>query len=258
MKKSILSTALVFIIMVCFASAAICATKKPAIYDIEYETKDHFITHSTLTYPAEQKEVYPLVVLLHSLGYSSAYWGELITDFNKAGIATLEIDIKGHGKSATDAYFKSRSWIYFSEKDFQSIPEEAANIIKQTLSEHKNISPNHVVYVGADMGANAAIWMAEMVAPKPVCLVLISPYVNFKGLYTPIKLANAGQLPIMAIASQKDLTAVKQLSELEKYAQGVYTKKIYSNGGSGMIMLKLNKEMPVDIVNWAVSAINAK
>lgn len=258
MKKTILSIILLFAIIAGTLQCVFADTKKKSVFDIEYESKDNFILHSKLTYPDVEKSTYPLVVLLHSLGYSSSYWGELPVDFNKAGFATLEVDLKGHGKSATDTYFKRRSWIYFNDKTFQTFPVDVSNILKQTLTEHKNISPNYVAYVGADIGANTAIWAAQAQSPKPVCLVLISPYVDFKGLYTPIKLANAGKPAVLAIAAQKDINSVKQINDLEKYAQGSYSKKIYPNGGTGMIMLKLNKAMPVDIVNWVVKTVNSR
>lgn len=258
MKKLILSTIIIFAVLAIFCGGSYAASQKSRVFDIEYESKDNFILHSTLTYPEEQKNIYPMVVLLHSIGYSSSYWGSLVPDLNKAGFATLEIDLKGHGKSATDIYFKRRSWIYFDDKTFQSFPEEVVEILKQTLSEHKNLSQNYISYIGADIGANMAIWVAQMNNPKPVCLVLISPYMNFKGLDVPIKLANAGSMPILAIAAQKDLSSVKQLSDIEKYAQGAYFKKLYPNGGTGMMMLKLNKHMSVDIVNWVVEKVNLK
>lgn len=258
MKKTVLSIILLLAIISGMYHYAFADEKKKTEFDIEYETKDNFILYSKLTYPNAEKSTYPLVVLLHSLGYSSSYWGELPVDFNKAGFATLEIDLKGHGKSTTDTYFRRRSWIYFDSKTFQSFPVDVSNILKQTLSTHKNISPNYIAYVGADIGANTAIWTAQAQTPKPVCLVLISPYVDFKGLYTPIKLANAGKPAVLAIAAQKDVSSVKQINELEKYAQGTYSKKIYPNGGTGMIMLKLNKAMPVDIVNWVVEKVNSK
>ena len=85
---------------------------------------------------------------------------------------------------------------------------------------------------------------------------MISPYIDFKGLYTPIKLADAGTIPVFSAAAVDDLLSVKQVDELEKFAQGTYEKKIYPNGGTGMLMLKVNPQMPIDIVNWVVGKMN--
>lgn len=258
MKKLVLLAVLFVAFLFSSANGFAAETEVKNVFDIEYETTDNFIMKSKLTYPNEQKNMYPLVVLLHSLGYSSEHWGSLKSDFMAAGVAVLEIDLKGHGQSSTDAYFKRRSWIYFNDKAFQLYPEEVLAIVNLVLDEHKNISANHVSYVGADIGANVAIWVSALSKVKPVCLMLISPHVEFKGLYAPIKLANAGNVPILAIAAQKDFVSVKQLDELKKYAQGDYKTKIYPNGGTGMLMLKVNKDMHYDIVNWAVERLNEK
>lgn len=258
MKKSIIAGLLVFGLLVSALLPACAATAKKRSFEIEYETTDKFITISKLTYPQEKKTKYPLVVLLHSLGYSSSYWGTLPQKFNQAGFAVLEVDLKGHGKSANDVYFKKRSWIYLSENAFKLYPQEVLKIIDKVKTEHKDISPAYISYVGADVGANTAILAAQMQTPKPVCLVLISPSISFKGLYTPIKLANAGKIPIFAVAASKDYSSVKQVNNLSKYAQGDYVQKIYPNGGTGMLMLKLNSSMDVDIVNWVVEKNNSK
>ncbi len=243
-------------VFACFAPSHAAAKKNS--YDIEFETTDKFIINSKLTYPTEKKAKYPMVVLLHSLGYSGSYWGSLPAKFNGAGFAVLEIDLKGHGKSSGDIYFKRRSWIYLSDNAFKLYPSEILKIVNKVKTERKDISPSYISYVGADIGANTAILTAQMQTPKPVCLALISPSITLKGIYTPIKLANAGRIPILAMASAKDINSVRQLGELEKYAQGTYTKKTYANGGTGMIMLKLNPTMNSDIVNWVVKNVNSK
>ena len=179
-----------------------------------------------------------------------------VDDFLHAGIAVLQIDMKGHGRSATDIYFKRRSWIYLDDKDYQTYPNEVLDIVYNVIDSYDNIEPSYIVYLGADIGANTAIWAASMQKPYPLCMVLISPYVDFKGLYTQIKLANAGKTPIFAAAAMDDLLSVKQVEELEKFAQGDYEKKIYPNGGTGMLMIKVNPQMPIDMVNWVVNKIN--
>ena len=232
------------------------STPKYKSTNVAYETADKYIINSTLSFPNVYKSSYPMVVMLHSLGYSSEYWETLIDDFLHAGIAVLEIDMKGHGKSSTDIYFKRRSWIYLDVKDYEAYPSEVLDIVYNVLDSYENIEPSYVAYLGADIGANSAIWVASMQKPAPLCMVLISPYVNFKGLYTPIKLANAGAIPIFAAAAMDDLLSVKQVDELEKFAQGNYEKKIYPNGGTGMLMIKVNPQMPIDIVNWVVDKMN--
>lgn len=258
MKKFVLALAFVVAIAISGAVMTSIAAEKKKVFDFDYETKDGFIVRSTLTYPPVEKNSYAMVVLLHSLGYSSEEWGLMKYDFNQAGLAVLEIDFKGHGKSLNDIHFKRRSWIYLSEKAFSDYPNEVLESLKQVLEQRKDIAQNYVAYVGADIGANTAIMAAKSQYPKPVCLALISPSMEFKGLYVPISLANAGNIPILAMASAKDRKTLSEINDIEKYAQGSYTKRIYEHGGTGMLMLKLNPPMTVDIVNWVVDEINKK
>lgn len=257
MRKLAFLIAFMVCILFCGANKGVAsAAEKYNSTNIAYETADKYIINSKLTYPNVKKSHYPMVVMLHSLGYSSVYWETLVDDFLHAGIAVLEIDMKGHGKSSSDIYFKRRSWIYLDDKDYQSYPDEVLDIVYNVLDSYDNIAPSYITYLGADIGANTAIWVAAKQRPYPLCLVLISPHIDFKGLYTPIKLADAGKIPVMAAAAMDDLFSVKQVDELEKFAQGLYDKKIYPNGGTGMLMIKVNPQMPIDIVNWVVKQVN--
>ena len=258
MKKLILSIAVVCAVMFSSVNGFAEETIKTKVYDVEYETADHFLLKSKLTYPQEEKAVYPLVVLLHSLGYSSGYWENLKPAFLAAGVAVLEVDLKGHGKSTIDKYLKHQSWIYFSEDKFKSYPSEVANLLKVALKEHKKLAPEYISYVGADIGASTAIGAARLQPQNAVCLVLLSPHIEFKGIESPISLANVGSIPVFAAAAKLDLVSVRQLDELKKYAQGTFESKIYPNGGTGMLMLKANKDMDLEIVNWVVQKINEK
>ena len=258
MKKNIFLAIGLIALALTFAVPVMAVEPKKKIVDIEYETPDQYVVRAKLMYPLEIKKSYPMVVLLHSLGYSSEFWQSLPDAFNQAGFAVLKIDFKGHGMSAADIYFKKRSWIYMNDKAFQTFPNDVYNILKIIFKEYKNIAPNFVSFVGADIGANTAIITAEMMTYKPVCMVLIAPSISFKGLYTPIKYADAGPIDTLAIATEQDSTSVNQLPELKKYAQGNYETKIYKNGGMGMLVIKLNPDMPADITNWVVDKVNKK
>lgn len=258
MKKNIFLAIGLIALALTFAIPVMAVEPKKKIVDIEYETPDKYVVRAKLMYPLEIKDKYPMVVLLHSLGYSSAFWQALPDAFNQAGFAVLKLDFKGHGMSAADIYFKKRSWIYMSEATFKSYPDDVYNVLKIIFKEHKDIAPNFISFVGADIGANTAIITSEKLTYKPVCMVLIAPSISFKGLYTPIKYANAGAVDTLAIATEQDSTSIKQLPELKKYAQGNYETKIYKNGGMGMLVIKLNPDMPADIANWVVGKVNEK
>ncbi len=236
-----------------FASSA--PKKKVGYVAMTYETKDSFVIKSKLFYPLFPKKVYPLVVLLHSIGYSSEYWGPLTKQFTDSGTAVLQIDLRGHGQSIYDSSFKIRSWQYYTEKNFAKYPADVTEILRYLAMNYNNISTTNYAIVGADIGANTAVLTAEKIINKPKALLLISPTRDYKGLYTPIAMANLGSIPILSMVSVRDNYSLKEAEELKKFAQSEYDIKKYPAGGMGMLMLKVNPTMTKDIVEWITPKI---
>ena len=251
MLKKILVIFLVLILCAPLCSYA-AAKKKVGYVNLTYETDDNFVIKSKLYYPKQKAKVYPLVVFLHSIGYSSDYWGDLVQNFVNSGIAALVIDLRGHGQSVYDSDFRIRSWRYYSEKQFSVYPKDITDILKYLASNYKDISTTKYAIVGADIGANTAVLVSEKMLNKPKALVLMSPTSKFKGLYIPISMTNLGNIPIMTIASAKDNYSKKEADTLKKFAQDEYNLKIDPQGGMGMLMLKANPSMSKDIVDWVI------
>lgn len=218
---------------------------------IEVQTKDARIIKATLSYiKNDAKQKYPTVVLLHSLGYSSEQWCDLIPRLTNAGYAVIAVDFRGHGKSVYDTSFKVKSWAYFNDKIYQKFPSDVLAVLNQAQKDSKKISMDNMAIVGADIGANTAVLVSKNLKKKPKTLVLISASTTFKGLYLPITLAEIGKVPILSIASQQDRYSIKEQMNLAKYAQGGFYAQNYPTGGMGMMMLTTNPTMSKDIVDW--------
>ena len=252
MKKIVL---IILAILIFVPANAFAAAKKSASTLITYETKDNFVIKSKLLYPKEQKASYPLVIMLHSLGYSSTYWTTVPQKFLDNGAAVLLIDLRGHGGSSYDTNFKIQSWIKYTDKQFARYPQDVVDVMTYVLTNYTNLNQHNYAVIGADIGANTAILATEKIKVKPRCLVLISASRNFKGLYTPISFTNSSMRPVLAIASQRDPYSMKELYELKKFSQNRYDVKTYPHGGTGMLMLKVNPTMSDDIVNWISSIL---
>lgn len=250
--KKVLIMILALVLFTPVGALAAPQKKKVGYVAITYETKDSFVIKSKLFYPLKEASVYPVVVMFHSLGYSSEYWTNLSKKFVDAGAAVLLVDLRGHGQSVYDSNFKIRSWIYYSPKTFEKYPTDAVDILKYVATNYKNISTTKYAIVGADIGANTAILAAEKIASKPKCMVLISPSREFKGLYTPIAMTNIGTMPLLTMVSLRDNYSVREANALKKFAQGDFDIKTYPAGGTGMLMLKANPSMTDDIVKWVM------
>lgn len=222
--------------------------------DIEFQTKDSRVIKASISYTqiAGVKK-YPTVVLLHSLGYSSANWGNLIPDLNNAGYAVVAIDFRGHGKSIYNSQFQKRSWVYFKQKTYLKFPNDVMQMLKQVQTQIKLVSLDNMAIVGADIGANTAILVAKQLPQKqkPKTMVLISPTTNFKGLYTPLIMTDL-DMPMLSMVSNKDQYCLDEQKKLAKFSQGGFYAQNYPNGGMGMMMLKVNPAMSQDIVRWII------
>lgn len=240
----------IFVIILC-TSVSQAAPSKVIKKEFQVQTKDLRVIKATLSYiKIDGIKKYPTVLLLHSIGYSSEDWGSLPKDLINAGYAVITMDLRGHGKSIYDSNLKPKPWIYFTTKAYQKIPDDVVAIINQSQKESKLVDANNMAIVGADIGANAAILASKDLKTKPRTLVLISPTTTFKGLYTPIAIAEMGYIPILAIASNKDRYCLQEELKLSKFAQGGFYAKNYPQGGMGMMMLKVNPTMSMDIVKW--------
>ena len=77
-KLILLLIVCIFMTSATYAAVSTGVSKKPtsSTVSIEMETKDGFLLTAKLSYPSVQQKKYPLVVLLHSIGYSSLCQGK--------------------------------------------------------------------------------------------------------------------------------------------------------------------------------------
>jgi len=241
-----------------FVSAS--ATEKKAVknksIDIEYETADNFLISATLTYPKEKGKVFPVVVLLHSIGASSADWGAIPQKFNEAGFAVLNVDLRGHGKSIYNVNLDKKYWQNMSLKAFSKNPKDITGLLNYVKEEHKNISFSNYIIMGADLGANTGILTAQKMKTKPFALVLISPQTTFKGLYVPVALADLTSSDVLFVYSKQDANTIKEINTLKRFAQKQVTDIVCQAGGSGLNLIKTNPKSVYEIVNWCVKECN--
>lgn len=253
--KKLLILVITLLLAATTSFAAEVQKNKVGYVSITYETKDNFVIKSKLFYPPQKQEVYPAVVMLHSIGYSCEYWEQLTKEFVHQGVAVLLVDLRGHGQSVYDSNFKVRYWRNYTDKTFAKYPNDIYEILSYIAMNYKNISTSNYVIIGADIGANTAILAAEKMPNKPKALVLLSPTRIYKGLYTPIAMTNLGGMSIMSMVSVRDKYSYNETQELKKFAQGVFDIKTYPSGGMGMLMLKVNPSMNKDIVDWVLPKI---
>ena len=134
---------------------------------------------------------------------------------------------------------------------FSKYPDDVIKVIEQVKNENtKKAFFNNWAIVGADIGGSTAILAADKIPYKPKTIVLLSPVVETKGLYTPIKLANLDSTDIFSISGTADSSGEKAQEYLKKFAQATFATYTSKSRSNGILMLKNDTSLAQIITVW--------
>ena len=236
------------------ADAAQKYTKKT----IKAVSTDGFNISATLTYPKikTQKE-FRTVILLHSLGYNSDWWGDLPQLLLDKNYAVLAIDLRGHGKSIYDPSLERVSWKNLKNTAYAKYPDDVIAVINKVKEENsKRIFFNNYAIVGADIGASTGVLASDKLKIRPKTIVMLSPVTETKGLYIPVSLAHLDNVDILAISGTDDVIAKEASNYLSKFAQAHFTEYTSESKTSGMLMLKNDESLADIVAEWVGEYLN--
>ena len=248
MKRIILILTLFLLLINTVANATTNTTSK----EITATSSDGYTMKGYFEYPkVKDKNEFPTVVLLHSLGYSSEWWCSLPQDLLNQGYAVLRIDLRGHGKSVYNSKLMRTSWSSMTNNAFAKYPDDVIKVIEQVKNENtKKIFFKNWAIVGSDIGASTAVLVADKIAYKPKTIVMLSPVVETKGLYIPVKLANLDKVDIFSISGTNDNTGLKSQEYLKKFSQATFATYTSEARSNGMLMLKNDNALSRIITSW--------
>lgn len=244
MRKNVL-IAFIFFLIICLVPNYALSKPRTIVTKrkIELTTKDKFILCGDL-YVANPKTNKPLVVALHSFSMTARSWADLAEELRQDGYNVLAMDLRGHGRSIYNESLKLKSRYKFTKKDWQKLPSDVVESINYVKSHYPFINCDEIIMIGADIGASAGIIAGLNLSKEPNKFVLISPMVNFKGLYIPLKLASYKETRFFVMLSKTD----KILFNLETKFKPLV--KTYPYGGSGNYLIKANVNAQNDIIDF--------
>jgi len=116
-------------------------------------------------------------VLVHMMPATKESWSDFAKQAQQAGVASIAIDLRGHGQSAggPDDYKN------FTDTDHQKsildVKAAADYLIK------KGVKPEAITFIGASIGANLVL---QFIVENPQFkrAALLSPGLNYKGIET--------------------------------------------------------------------------
>lgn len=241
-----------------FTSVAIGAASNVTKKDIKAVTADGFNINAVLTYPkTKDKKDFPTVVLLHSLGYNTQWWGELPNYLTDKGYAVLTIDLRGHGTSIYNSKLMKCSWKNLKNSGYAKYPDDIIAVINKVKEENpKKTFFNNWAIVGADIGGSAGILASAKMEIQPKTIVLISPVVQTKGLYIPVSIASLGNVDFLSITGTDDTMSKSAEEYLRKFAQKEFVTYTSDSKTTGMLMLKNDTQLNRFITEWISEYFN--
>jgi alpha-beta hydrolase superfamily lysophospholipase len=178
----------------------------------------------------------PAVVLVHMLGRSKEEWSIVAERLADAGIASLAIDLRGHGRSMGDG-----SALATMVRDVRAAID--------WLAIQPAVRPDRLGVVGASLGASLAA-LAATEAPAVRAIALISPSLDYRGLrLDPGVMRTLGSRSVWWAASTEDPYALRTIKELT--GDGAAGEQRLSGvRGHGTALLWADPDLARALVDW--------
>ena len=149
---------------------------EPQSHPMSFKTPDGFTIHGTLTLPVTGPKRHPVVILAPQFHSDRSTWAPLAERLQARGIATLALDMRGHGES-TD---KAGSTVAVSDDfaasakavGFDKMPGDLAQAAAW-VKKQKGIDPRRVALAGSSVGGFAVLEAAGQV--RPLAILALSP-----------------------------------------------------------------------------------
>lgn len=212
---------------------------------VSFTTPDGFVIQGSVYVPERPNNVG--VICLHQMNLDRSAFYHLATALCDKGFTVLSLDERGHGMSV------QRNGVHttheqLSEQDFGKIPGADIVEARKVLMENYTISPEKIGFVGASIGANAALIAAGR-NPQTAFVVALSPGVDFRGLQPESDVTQI-QKPVLLVAAEDDQYSYQSVAQLFELIPSSQKKQILlKSGGHGTEMLE-DTDLYNQLIAW--------
>ena len=133
-------------------------------------------------------------VLLHMLGSDQSSYDSFVQKILEQNNNVVTFDFRGHGAS-------QGNWKTFSDKDFEKMQNDLNAVI--ATAKRTNVSTDHLVLIGASIGANIALLHAVK-DPDVQFVIMLSPGLNYRGITINQSIEEYGDRAFEFVASKGD------------------------------------------------------
>ena len=196
------------------------------------------------------------VILVHTMQTTRSSWAAVQAALAKRGLASLAIDLRGHGES-----IEGPEGANVDYKNFKTDAEHQTSLYDVIGAydwlRGRGIAPTQIAVIGASIGANLAVeFLLEY--PLVAAAALLSPGVNYHG-------TNAVADAPSVLPDQSVWVAASEGDDQESFeaSQKVYEgvtsdRKTFvplKNAGHGTAMLTSHPELVDAMSDWLLAAI---
>lgn len=231
------------------------AGEPAAVQYVRFFTTDDVEIHGAF-YPTGLPDA-PGVLLLHGFDGSLDDWKGIAPLLQRNGLATLAIDLRGHGQSLKRLTADGPEVVNrrrFAARDYQDMLLDV-NAAYEWLIEQAGVMRTRVGIVGAQLGANLAIRYAAF-NEDVAALVLLSPTLNYQGVRTDTVITKMGPRPLRIATARQDsisLAASRKLVALrQEHGLASATNELFVATGQlqGTALLTGVKDLPAILFSW--------
>ena len=217
------------LLLVIYASSEVFASGRL----VTFAASDGVALTGLLYEPAQRTT--PAVVLVHMLGRSKEDWATTAERLQQEGIASLALDLRGHGQSAGSA------------ADLRAMVGDVRAALAW-LASRPGARPTALGVVGASLGANLAA-VAATETPLVRAVALISPSLDYRGVRLDATRLRKLGVPIWLAASSLDPYALRTLKELAGGQPGI-EQRLSTARAHGTPLLAADHELALALVDW--------
>lgn len=211
---------------------------------VTFQTSDNVTIIGDWVLPAGAKKA---ALLLHMMPATKESFLPLSSELNKAGFATLAIDLRGHGQSVKqgDATLDYKTFKDSHHQQSRLDLDSAMNFLKA-----KGFAEDSISFVGASIGANLALDALQRYSGAKRA-VLLSPGLDYRGVKTSLPMKNLGKdQKAWLLSARGDEYSAQSVAALQKINPDSSKLTIYEGADHGTNLFKSQSGLISDIVKF--------
>lgn len=226
--------------------------------DVAFPATDGLVVHATAANPCGAAPR-PVVVLAHQMCTDRSEWSQPTHDWVDAlhaqGIATLAIDLRGHGASKVWPDGATHDLCAeINDPNVQPLYLAMVGDVQGAVAYARGaMHASSVATIGASIGANSSI--VTFAADASIAItVALSPGLDYRGIQTEPAIKTTGARPVLLEAAEDDSRSASAVRQLAQDNPAV-TTKVWPSGGHGNKIIDAHPEELARVLGLVVGAL---